>query len=70
MVFKGALSIDELGKLTGLLDRYLKELIFEAADGARMDEDPHDTEVRQVAMDKVSDCLDVVKDDFFYRLNN
>lgn len=62
------LTLDELGKLIGLLARYQKDLIYEAHEGLRLDEDPHDIEVRELAIEHVDVCLKTIVDDFNYRL--
>jgi len=64
------LSIDELGALVGYLSRYRAELIREAKDGRMLDEDPHDTDLREIATEKVEACLKVVSDDLHWQLNN
>lgn len=67
---KNGLRMDELGKLVGLLARYHGELIHDAHVGASMEEDPHDTDQREIAINKVEDCLDVISDDFFCRIGS
>ncbi len=65
----GVLSIDELGQLAGLMARYKTELIHEAQDGARLDEDEHTANLREIAIENVEKCLHTVLEDFYYRIN-
>lgn len=69
MLMFGVLSIDELGQLIGLLARYKKELVYEAEDGARLDEDEHTANLREIAINNVDKCLYTLTEDFYYRLN-
>ncbi len=69
MITTPPLTIDELGQLAGLLSRYKTELIHEAEDGARLDEDEHTANLRELGIERVSKCLDEVAEDFYYRLN-
>ena len=67
---KNGLRMDELGKLVGLLARYHGELIHDAHVGASMEEDPHDAAQRDIAIEKVENCLEVLADDFFCRISS
>lgn len=67
---KKQLTITELAQLIGLLSQYKDNLLYEANEGIDINEDPHDTEVRNIAIERVHDCLETAVDDLQYRLTN
>lgn len=67
---RSPLHIDELGQLAGLLARYKNELIYEANDGSAIDESDAERQLRQYAIDDITDCLQVVSEDLHARLSN
>ena len=64
------LTICELAQLLDLLKKYLDNLIYYANEGQHDDEDPRDKEARERAMNYVSDCMCVIKNELEYRLEN
>lgn len=70
MIHRPILSIDELGQLAGLLSRYHKELIYDAQDGAALDEDEFTLNKRAIAIERVGLCLREITDDLYYRLHS
>lgn len=70
IITRQPLSIDELGKLAGLLQRYLVELQYEHEDGRALDEDDEDTKQREKALCTVTDCAKILREDLNYRLYN
>lgn len=69
MVKMPVLTIDELGKLAGLLTRYAKELQYEATDGAALDEPEEQTAAKLNALESVERCLKVVRADLILQLS-
>lgn len=68
MIIRPTLRLDEMGMLAGLLACYHSELIRDAIEGAKLDEDPHDAELRDINIHKVNACLAVISEDLHYRL--
>lgn len=64
------LTISELGQLVGLLAKYEDELLYEAQEGELNDECADDTELRNVAIERVSACIKAVNEDLQFRLEN
>ncbi|MCM1306482.1 MAG: hypothetical protein NC037_01025 [Bacteroides sp.] len=64
------LSVGELGQALDLLTRYHDNLLYEAQEGALLDEHPCDVARREAAIEAVSKCIQVIADDLKYRLSN
>ena len=64
------LTISELAQLLDLLKKYYDNLIYYANDGQRLDEDPLTIEARKLAIKRIEDCIETIKDEILYRLEN
>ena len=63
-------TIGELGQVVGVLTKYEDYLLYEANQGALLDEDPRDAQQRELAIESVSNCIKTVAEDLKYRLSN
>ncbi len=68
MITKSPLSLDELAALAVLLNRYGSELLYEATDGALIDEDPHEKDLKQIKIDKIGQAMEVINNDLSGKL--
>lgn len=64
------LTLGELGQTLDLLSNYQSYLLYEHQNGAIEGEHPFDVEQREIAIERVQNCISTIAQDLQYRITN